>query len=114
MKKKLNTVYIVICLLASAIFYFSRQGYLEKKEVEENLEYASIYDNSQEYSGQITEFSSSKSRRETFLVKLSNGQKFLIYNFSFLQKGDSIYKAKGTDTLCIFTKEKEYKFAIRR
>lgn len=114
MKKKTKYIYTAICVFAAVIFYLSRQEYLHEKEIEEGLEYPLIYDYNRGYIGLITQFSRSKSRRETFLVELSNGQKFTIYNFSFLQEGDSIYKPSRTDSLYIFTKEKEYQFYIKR
>lgn len=96
------------------LFYFFIQEYKKNKELEENKEYPFIYNYTQEYKGQIAKFKRSKSRRETFLVELSNGQKFTIYEFSFLRIGDSINKPVNSDSLYIRTQGKEYSFYIKR
>jgi len=101
-------LYIMGGILCAIFMHFYLQYSFEKRELQENVEYPLIYNQNSEIKGKIVKRSISKVIKNTYLIELTDNQKFTIYGFSFLQVGDSICKPANVDTLYIFRGNERY------
>jgi len=114
MKKKSNYIYAGIGLIAIILFYILDPYFSEKKRNKENIEYPLIYGSHLKFEGIIVKRNISMSWKGTYLFTLSNNQKFSGEHISFLQIGDSIFKAANSDSLYIFNEEGKSVISVKK
>lgn len=126
MKKTIFSLFKGFFVFAAILFsYFYLDNIWNKFKEKEEQEFPSAVDLGHgNIKGVVVKKRESLYVRMRNLVELSNGVKFRFYTFTgnkryspadldeFLQKGDSIYKPAGSDSIYIYRYSKEYYFIL--